>query len=175
MTRAAITSRAGQRGRQDGLTERAGLHPQLSSTNLPGGHIFGGGNCPGLPPTTPCRASRWPMGPGTLPRLGQSREASSTEGTITWPRGVRWSGCQGAGVFGLLSGGREQSGQRRWGPKEARKKPSGEGPERRQRGAPPRQDPCELISIGRQQGSAIRGGPVMLSGSAPGSGQSPTG
>lgn len=48
--RAAITSRAGQRGRQDGLTERAGLHPQLSSTNRPGGHIFGGGNCPGLPP-----------------------------------------------------------------------------------------------------------------------------
>lgn len=66
-------------------------------------------------------------------------------------------------------------GAAKMGTKEARKKPSGEGPERRQRGAPPRQDPCELISIGRQQGSAIRRGPMMLSGSAPGSGRGPTG
>lgn len=105
---------------------RATSPAQLHQPPL-GGHIFGGGNCPGLPPTTPCRASRWPMGPGTLPRLGQSREASSTEGTITWPRGVRWSGCQGAGVFGLLSGDRGQSGQRRWGQRKPGRSPQERG------------------------------------------------
>lgn len=65
--------------REQGYIPSSAPPTALRGTSLVGETVLG------FPPPTPCRASRWPVGPGTLPRLGQSREASSTEGTITWP------------------------------------------------------------------------------------------
>ena len=142
---------------QDGLTETAGLPSQLISTHLPrGACLWLGRLCPGPPTPPPAGPARWSLGQGTLTRPGQSREAFTHSGhhrvASEVSCGLDVSPGFGAGRRGLwfvdwgpwTIGTGEDGDQRQ----KARKKTSGEGPEGRQRGLLPAQEPCELISSG---------------------------
>lgn len=140
---------------QNGLRERAGLHPQLNSTNLPGGACLWLGKLSWAPPphvqgqelvTGSRRAdSIWPIQGG----LHQLKAPSSCLGGEMWLEvspGL-WDRALALWFidWGLRTVGTEEGGDQR----QKARKTSGEEPERRQRGLLPKQDPCELICSGQ--------------------------